>query len=159
MSAFVVGHDHIDALLSFAIMHRVRYRAGEEGRSVEITQRNASEVGAILLHENERSVGYRYGETDPDEMPGTIGETSATYRFRDFLEPLPALAALKACDCLEYQSCEHPGWGTSLAAAIVDAIRRYAIARLPGYSEAPGWEWTRTAPAPRSASPQLNIDW
>jgi len=57
--------------------------------------------------------------------------------------PLPGtpdpLVVLKAIACLEYQSCEHPGWLDSEARVFCQALRRVAITALPGYSAAQGW--------------------
>ena len=145
MSAFVVSHDHIDGLVTFAIDKRVSYWVEAQGTRVNITIENAEEIGRLLLEENQRSVGYRYGEDDPDEMPGTVGENDATYRFQHFREPLSAVTILKACSCFAYQSCEHPDWEKSLAHSIIEAIRHRAISALPGYDSAPGWEITRQA--------------
>lgn len=66
MSAFIVSHDHIDALLTFAKLHRVAYYVPQSicnkpgGTRVTIDDDTVSEVGRILLDENERSVRHRY---------------------------------------------------------------------------------------------------
>src|SRR5262245_1730456 len=147
MSAFIVGHDHIDALLTFATSRNphggVSYLVSETGNRVEITARNATEIGRILLTENERSVRHRYPSDSPDNLPGTIGEDAATYRFKQWGKPLSAVAILKGCDCLDYQCCETDNYEESLAAAIVNAIRGRAIRQLPGYDQASGWEFDR----------------
>jgi len=149
MSAFVVGHAHIDALLTWSIDNQVNYyvspfHAGNPGGlRVTITDANASEVGRILLDENERSVRYRYPECKDDDLPGTIGESSSNYEFRRWNSPLAALSILKACDCLDYQCCETDTWEQSLAWAVLHDIRTFAVRRLPGYDNAPGWEFDR----------------
>jgi hypothetical protein len=51
----------------------------------------------------------------------------------------------KACRCLEYQSCEHLGWETSEARAIVRNTMSTAICKLPGYEEA-DWEINESSP-------------
>ena len=141
MSAFVVGHDHIDGLLTFALAHSVSYWTGRE--SVTIARDNVSEIGRLLLDENEQSVGFRYGEHDPEDMPGTIGEQAANYQFRAFAAPIPPIVILKACDCYDYQACEHDGWESSVAKRIVDAIRGSAVRRLPDWDKAAGWQLRR----------------
>ena len=143
MSAYIVDHGHIDALLSFAIKHKVVYFAGNA--RVEVTDANATEIGRILLDENERSVRYRYPDCEGDDLPGTIGEDSASYTFRSWPRAMATLTVLKACDGFDYQACETENYKTSLAHTIVDTIRQYAIVRLPGYDNAPGWSLTRTA--------------
>ena len=141
MSAFVVGHDHIDGLLTWAIDAGAGYSA-PSGNYTRITAEDATQIGRWLLEENERSVGYRYPNTD--ELPGTIGQSSGGYHFRRWPLPgLSALAVLKACDCFDYQACETSDYRHTLAAAIIDGIRHNAIHKLPGMSDAPGWELRR----------------
>jgi hypothetical protein len=154
MSAFIVSHDHIDAMLTFAKLHRVSYYVPQElcnkpgGTRVDVTGETVTEVGRILLTENERSVRERYSDCSPDDLPGTIGENAAGYRFREFSEiyRLPAgkkcAWILNACRCLDYQSCEHDGWEGSLAHKIVEAIQGAAIRALPHIDDAP-WEINR----------------
>lgn len=143
MSAYIVDHDHIDALLSYGIQHNVCYVAS--GSCIEITETNATEIGRILLDENERSVRFRYPTCDVDDIPGTIGQNAAGYKFRRWPATLPlaALAILKACNGFDYQACETDDYETSLAAVIIRAIRHCAISRLPGYSDSPGWSMYR----------------
>ena len=82
MSAYIVDHDHMDALLSYGIEHDVRYVVRDTNALVAITLQNATEIGRILLDENERSVRHRYPDCDVDELPGTIGQDAAKYKFR-----------------------------------------------------------------------------
>ena len=145
MSAYIVDHDHIDALLSYAIKQNVSYTVPVTKSRVEITERNATEIGRILLDENERSVRYRYPGSDADDLPGTIGQDSASYKFKRWPvgHPLAALTIMKACDGFDYQACETDDYSETLACRIVNTIRSYAITRLPEYSNAPGWSLTR----------------
>jgi hypothetical protein len=150
LSAYIVDHDHIDALLSYGIQHQVRYVAPESGSCVEIDLNNATEIGRILLDENERSVRHRYPGSHVDDLPGTIGQNSACYKFRRWPAPGDAMAMLKACDGYDYQACETDDYEQSLAATIIRAIRGFAIRRLPGFSESPGWHMHR--PVRKSAA-------
>lgn len=149
MSAFIVSHDHIDALLTFASQKHqfgaVSYYVKETGACVTITEENATEIGRILLTENERSVRHRYPSDKAGELPGTIGEDAAGYTFKAWPinSPLTAVSILKGCSCFDYQACEHDGYEDSLAFEIVNTIRKRAISRLPGYDNAPGWEFDR----------------
>jgi hypothetical protein len=148
MSAYIVGHDHIDALLTFASADDERsfgpvsYWLEPTGNRVEITERNASEIGRALLAENERSVGHRYPGDAPGDLPGA-GEDAAAYTFRPWAEVPPALAVLKGCDCFDYQACESDDYRSSDAYRIINAIRHRAISLLPGYENTPGWEFRR----------------
>lgn len=138
MSAYIVSHAHIDALLTFAARHNVDYYVGDE--RVTITAFNATEIGAILLDENERSVRTRYPDDAPGDLPGTDGETAESYKWGPF--EVPALHVLKGCDAFDYQACETDDYHATVAHKIIAAIRATATMQLPGYDAAP-WEISR----------------
>lgn len=145
MSAFIVSHDHIDALVTFAVRQKLSYRAN--GRMIDITSDNATGTGATLLRENVRSVLSRYPNDTEETAPGRVGESVAGYQFRAFerLECLPQHKLvgliLSGCSCFDYQSCETNDYEESIAFQIIDAIRTEAIRMVPKY-DAP-WEITR----------------
>lgn len=158
MSAFMVGKDHIDGLLTAGLEwsrpsrlkwfypeigpddERDAYARGVpwgprcielcEERRRELTLESVGRVGAMLLAENRASVNHRYDEEEWEEP----------YLF----EPLPGISdpviVLKAIACYRYQSCEHPEWERSEARVFIDALEQKAIVHLPGYDDAPGWE-------------------
>src|SRR5580704_16709688 len=147
MSAFVVGHDHIDALLTFADMKRLKDRLGyhvNKGRE----QLSLTDIGRILLAENERSVCTRYPDCTPGNTPGKVGEEAIGYRFKTLQQAFQmqhtalCVMIIKACDCYDYQACETDDYRQSIAAHIVNTIRREAIRVMPGYDDAP-WEIDR----------------
>jgi hypothetical protein len=145
MSAFVVPNDHIDALLTFAI---APYTYGNvsylvNGSRIEINRQNVSEIGRILLDENERSVCHRYNDKADD--------TAASYRFKAWPFTPIAVSILKACDCFDYQACETDDYEQSVAHAIIDAIRKRAMRRVPGYDDADGWTFSRAKLQPAAA--------
>lgn len=156
MSAFIVGKAHIDAMvqagLSYGEPHRHNgtlcwhikeeadgedYERGEpwgpmavansQRRRRELTRDTANRVGAMLWNENKRSVDHRYNEANDREV----------YRFASSRVTNP-VAILKAINCYEYQSCEHPEWETSEAQAFCAALTGAMVRSLPGYDEA---EW------------------
>ena len=164
MSAYIVSKRHIDAMvgagLSASPYGELRWRHRDEWH--ELSHENATEVGAMLWAENETSVSYRYSppgreyyygehaaEMEPlEELPGgrvseeiapgvvvEMPEWAEPYRY-SAIHPLPAVAVLKAIDCYEYQSCEHPEWEESEAFAFCDSLRRSLIGSLPGYDQA-----------------------
>lgn len=147
MSAFIVSHDHIDALLTFAKLHRVSYYVPQRlcnvpgGKRVDIDSDTVTEVGRILLDENERSVRHRY--RDDSETA-----ESAAYRFREFTEIMTLPAGkkcawiLNACRCYDYQACETDDYRESLAHRIIEEIQAAAIRALPHIEDAP-WEIIR----------------
>lgn len=100
---------------------------GNPSRCLDIAG-NEQETCDILLAENVASFNYRYNETVEEGMV-----------YDAFATSLRAIDVIKACHCLEYQSCEHDGWATSTAKVIVAAIEGAASRALPGYDDAP-WE-------------------
>ena len=87
----------------------------------------------MLWVENLASLAYRYPDSPPEEW----GFEKYTHRHNPNRHPTP-IQTIKACDCLDYQSCEHPEWPASEAKAFLDALRAMAWTRLPGYEDA---EW------------------
>ena len=143
MSAWIVSHDHIDALLTFAKDKRMQndlsYRIARSARE----PLSWTQIGQVLLAENERSVCHRYPDCTPGDAPGTIGEEAIGYRFR----PLAELATLphntklvwiiKNCDCFDYQACETDDYEQSIAHGIIEAIRARAVRSFLEYDNAP----------------------
>lgn len=147
MSAFVVSHDHIDALLTFADMKRMKDRLGYcVNRGKE--QLGWTDLGRVLLAENERSVCHRYPDCTPGNMPGTIGEEAIGYKFKTFQEAFRmqhtqlCIWIIKACNCFDYQACETEDYEQSIAHAMIKSIQSEAIRCLPGYDDAP-WDINR----------------
>lgn len=166
MSAFIVLQEHIDALVEAAAAvvpgeHRsglswwtctdleLRQSSHAEReawrREIGCSDRaRASEVGMMLWAENLASIDYRY--PDCVETGGYPGPNDFTrdsvlgYVFSGspMLRRSP-VAILKAIDCYDYQSCEHPGWVTSEARNFCQALRAKMIGQLPGYRDAQ-WE-------------------
>lgn len=155
MSAFIVDRELINYLIEAALCRGIGrpfggsafawYLMDSEERH-ELTPFNADETGQMLWDENIYSVAYRYDSQDvnPAKLPGVVGED---YLFRHQLilhHIFAPVEVLKACDCYEYQSCEHNGWYKSQAHAFIDRLRRAAISALPGYDEAEWGAPTRT---------------
>lgn len=124
MSAFVVSPAHITAILA-------NYKAALESQRADVPDNGKlSYYGRALLFENCRSVASRYREEVSKEWEG--------YIFPDCFLGIPSpVAALRLCDSLEYQSCEHDGWEASPAFALLNKIRRTLIRALPGYNDNP----------------------
>lgn len=169
MSAFVVSKAHIDALIRVGLEgpadRATRYpgngwsgvywfdpQSGPRGVSRQLTHEIADEVGAMLVLENVRSVQYRYQDGSLDNLPGPTSpyytnpyayplHGTGPIRIGQAPRRLTAVEALKAIDCYEYQSCEHPEWHGSEARRLCDALRQRLIGALTGYDEAP-WEVT-----------------
>lgn len=137
MSAFIVGKEHINAILTAGMSaygDSIYWYHGEKSHTLSLD--NADEVGQMLLDENVKSVSARYPDDKITDLPGKCdAEWLIPFHFR-IMEYCPSpLQALKYIGCLEYQSCEHDGWATSEAKTFCDYAKDYFIRRLPGYDD------------------------
>ena len=152
MSAFFVGEDHINAMLTFAERcASFGVPTPLRGRAHPVTERDLTEIGQALVAENVKSLRARYPgdyrEMMPDDWQG-----AESYRYRPDLAfmtrtPNLALAVIKLSQCYDYQACEHDSWADSWAASFTRWLRDCAISKIPGYDAAP-WGYTRPDDAP-----------
>jgi hypothetical protein len=150
MSAFMVGPEHINALIWAAVHQRpteyelVTYTHDEptpyngvepSGWSAEWNvrrlRRGRTETvyGQFLVDANAASVNTRYGEDN-----AYVYEYSTPQHTR--WSPVELLGAI---NCYEYQSCEAQDWVSSEAKQFCDTLRRRIEGHLPGALDAP-WE-------------------
>jgi hypothetical protein len=121
MSAYIVSDNHINAIVKFASQHS----SGGFGVVPQVAG-NEQAIAELLLAENTRSINYRYRESTPVE-PIVFSLDAPT---------LSPIQVLKACDCLDYQSCETDDWESTTACKLISAIKSDAVRRLPGYDSA-----------------------
>ena len=126
MSAFIVSHAHIDALLDFAC------RAGVMRGAISS---DLNEVGTKLMAANIASVCRRYSE------PAEVYCLEALYVHGTPRRQITPVEAIKAAACFDYQACEVNGYDDTFAAKFMASIRDAAITKLPGYASA-AWEIT-----------------
>jgi hypothetical protein len=136
MSAFICDDLHINAIVTYAIDKKVSFYNPTTKTRTDITATNAEAIGRMLMDENVRSVCHRYSDAGDDEK-----SAAAQYKFKRFATPLTAVEVIKACNCLDYQSCETDDWADTLARVVLDAVIARALNYLPGYDDAP-WEIT-----------------
>ena len=147
MSAFIVDAGHIDYLVAAVRHYRMTSASGTPatpaattatrptgwgGDTTDLYYMSETELGRELLRENLASVAHRYGE---DLSPDELGSPEA-YEYRATKLALSPVQILKAAQCLEYQSCEHPDWADSLACNILARLTSEATRRLPGMDSA-----------------------
>ena len=135
MSCFIVNEKHINTLVNY-LKEKSKFQTTIEIEGKRLSLHDPStltKVGNVLVCENFRSYNYRYDEH----------ENSYIYNYHfdwDILNMNP-VQIIKACHCLNYQSCECPDYNESEAKRIIDTIKTIAICNLPGYDEAK-WEIT-----------------
>lgn len=148
MSAFVVPRLHIDLLVKVAITGPLDADANPcmafPLRSVDREERKLtaeiqpSELGALWLVENVRSVTYCYPETvSVGSVPWIDEEWAQAYRYTDPSYRMTCAETARAITCMEYQSCEHPEWTDSDAKHALDRLRDEVLDHLPGIASAP----------------------
>ena len=125
MSAFICTDKHISAIVRYACRNNITTWHGNPSRKLSVAGEEQAAVD-LLYAENVKSVNFRYREDA--ELTGAI--------YDAFAPELSAIEAIKACQCLSYQSCEHDGWDLSPAKALLSSIERFAITKLPGYDAA-----------------------
>ena len=126
MSAFHVNDTHINALLSWAIIHAPVIRTNSTRFDLSQSE-DFWHVGAILRECNNASMEARYGDEPQPYLPKRLSVSK--------LQPINIVSA---CDCFDYQACEYKGWKESEGKRIIDQIRESAVHRIPGYEQV--WE-------------------
>lgn len=158
MSAYIVGNDLIDLIVSAGLTgdgaHTrgiVVYHSGIPFTFPD-TQLGGDELCAVLRQANYDSVNYRYNDN------WEAGDDTAPFRKVHHIGGalIPWGHVLRALDCYEYQSCEHPEYGRSFAHSIVEFVRKRVCARVAEQSDAP-WEWSREDVAKREAEIKAQI--
>lgn len=107
MSAWLVSNYHVNALVTFAV---------DQG----LTNKSATVAGLDLWQENANSLRYRYSDRADQYWP-ELPCLAALFTYTDVTVD-SVWTILKAAHCYEYQSCEHPGWKTSEAQALISRI-------------------------------------
>lgn len=167
MSAYIVNLEHVAYLVQAGTACELGFRrstlswAWNIDREADTYERQtlpagdceqAQRVGQMLWDENIKSVQARYPRDAVAKLPGTV---DCGYEYPKQGEPrfdiFDPVQVIKACDCFDYQSCEHEGWVTSEAKAYIDALRHHAWSALPGYDGAAWGAPTTTAGRYRKA--------
>lgn len=124
MSAFIVSDTHVNALVRYASRHNVRAFHGNPLAMFQVKD-NEQAAAELLLAENVKSVNYRYRDNEVMTITYDRGAPILT-----------AIQAIKAAQCLRYQSCECDDFEESIAFKLIEAMIADAIPRLDGYESA-----------------------
>ena len=135
MAASILSHDHIDAMLTYAITNGLQFDLAP-GIPVPFCVERADQLGQILLLANAQAV-----RTCSNDTP--LHPLASCYAYRPVAEPINAGQAARLSDHLDIQCCETGVWDSSLAARICWG------ARPPGYRYGP--EYDAAAPHYRRA--------
>jgi len=159
MSAYLVDKNHIMYLLAAISSQRIQrgygfsYWQDSKGERVSVqTGDEMAELGNLLWRENMASVSARYPHESSATLPGTTGGCGVITRHdigRSCYSEMDPVQVLKACDCYAYQTCEHDGWKTSSAFAVIESLRHAAWQSLSGYDAA---KWGAPQPMPGAVS-------
>lgn len=100
-----------------------------------------ADIATMFARENARSVEHRYShlhaKTPEDYLTESAHESDVPF---DKLDACPVEQVMKWVECLDYQSCEHPGWQGSHAKVLLGRMTSAAISKLPGYRMS-AWGW------------------
>lgn len=136
MSAYVVEREHIQYLVWVTDeIAREQYGAlswyhnGERQEVKAGDVRKLAEIGQMLWTENQASVAYRYDEQPEGQRFGIVDVALTGYEWN-------TAQAVKAINCLSYQSCERPDWEQSAAHSFLVALKDLVVDTIPGYEEA-----------------------
>lgn len=129
MSAFVVSHEHIAALVgTYCAM-----------RAIEEDSSDPLELARTLYLENARSCAALY-PTDPTYLD-QLDEESRAFTVEQIraweLAPLSIGQFLRALSCYSYNACERDQWHQSEAFRLCERMSNCAAERLPDYYTCP----------------------
>ncbi len=131
MSAFLCSPEHIAAVATF-------------GAKLSLFNRGQAALEFAL--ENIASIEYRYSDTKGKAIGEwfTADDGAPYYSTKEYLDacqvesPLDAghtaVQIHKLASCLEYQSCEHPGWNGCHAADLIEDVKNACLA-AHGFTE------------------------
>jgi hypothetical protein len=166
MSAVQVSVEHIEAMLAAANRYGgfsypgggafSFYHRGE--RLCLCSADDYADVGRILwtmnLESVEEGLAARLSTGAGATRLRLVPDLKRDFRFEVNRQRTPSpVETLKLCACYRYQSSDAKAWGSSRAAAFVDALEHCAIAALPGYDDAP-WDWSRCMPGHAGSRPR-----
>ena len=146
MSAYLMDQQTIGLLAHYAVESKAVQYGECYGLDLDIDKTVEALARANLL-----SLSVRYSD-DADPANSFMGMSTAEYIAECKKEAtrmwnVPVIQILKSCDCFAYQSCEYDDWNKSTAHKILNAIRKEAISRLPGYDNAQ-WGYVTDNPPP-----------
>lgn len=151
MSAFYVGFDHINAILTAAWKSNVRFTLDKRHHNLDSDVLNYQILGVHLAMANVESLAARY----PSSWNEMIPEGQAPHQFEFTPDPhasrMEPIALIKLTHCYDYQCCEVFDYDSSVAAGVMRDIRDFAIHKTPGYNDAP-WAYEKGRAATRVPS-------
>jgi hypothetical protein len=118
--------DHIAALIA-------RHFPNTTGMT---NQERLTAIGRELIRHNNASYAYRY-----EHHNGLMGNDPDTYEWEAASFPIPEdpYFDLKILSCYDYQTCEHPEWGESVAHKAIEAVEE-------AIKDATGRPWMKMPP-------------
>jgi hypothetical protein len=150
MSAFFVGCDHINAMLTAAkeLKMYVATPGTDHWHPADLATGDIwTEIGKALMVENQKSLASRYPDDWQEFFEGFEVED---YKFEEdnyFTVYRKLTDAIHLVRCYEYQSCEHDGWEDSWAHKFCQRLTGAAANKVP--ESGPCWEYHKPVDAPK----------
>jgi hypothetical protein len=137
MSAFMVSAEHMNRIVTYAAEVLGVYHGtptpdlywGDTLLPIRLDMRQ--ELGDLLMAENARSIGARYGVQE-----GATADTEVFTWTYQRTKVVSAVEFLKLCVSLDYQSCESSDYQKTGAFFVLRALILRAISEIPGYGAA-----------------------
>jgi hypothetical protein len=133
MSAFIVSNKHINYLMQF-LGQQKDLHLSLNGKGINTANiDDMQNVANILIKQNWKSYNFRYNEKN---------KVPKNYKFAIDFNFKPNLAqVIKACQCLNYQSCETRNYNQSNAKKIIDTIQYLATQRILNSMDYENLKW------------------
>ncbi|WP_126146938.1 hypothetical protein [Synechococcus elongatus] len=138
MSAYVVSHAHINAILNWCKARMI----GFDRYCVEhLGTNNLTEVGRLLLKQNCLNIKYLYALATPAEK-----NAYKSYEFkRDelIIQQGTPEDALQLISCYVYQCSDRPQWGSSRnkVRRFLDDVRCHIAYLVPSVEDCRTWDY------------------
>lgn len=133
MSAYMCDDKHLRLLAAWCMTGRGPMNLYVSRVGEELKRETATRIAKMLAQENWESVSYRYQRESIYNPSEALTVTDSDINEARCKSPVEII---KSAQCLEYQSCEHPGWNESNAKKQIASIIDRAITWLSGYEDA-----------------------
>lgn len=126
MSVMVLNDKHINTLVTYGVLHDIKYYFGGTWNDV---RGNEDYVVGFLSRINETAFDVYYKNNEMSLL-------QPKFKHVKDVESMDSVQIIKAVECYEYQCDGWGKWEECIAKKLMDAIRADATRKLSGYDEA-----------------------